>query len=227
MADDDLAWDAEEYVAPDLKLTNEFGEEIVKKVDEDEEKKAAEAAAAAQAASQQKQAKEKAKKQQQKANLEKLAEEAKVLTPQELEERQRNSDLALAREAFGIQESSSSAGSIDSFEPKSKEDFDQLVRLISAKLATFEKNEHYHEFLSALFTDLCVKLDSEQIRHYARNLSSLGEQRHKDEKEREKAKQPKSKKKAALVPKKAGGDLEDIITADSQGYNDYDDDDFM
>jgi len=226
MADEiEASWDDEEYKPPDLKMTSAYGEEVVKKIDEDEEKKAAEAAAAA--ASQQK---EKAKKQQKGKDKEKAqkdgsaeASEDKILTPQELENLQRASDLAAAAETFGI----SLGDSIDRFEPTSKEGFDNLMKFLSGKLGSFQKNEYYHDFLSNLFTDLCVKLDSEHIRRYGKELTALGAEKLKEEKEKEKAKQPKSKKKPTLINKKAG-DLDDVV-GDSQGYNDYggDDEDFM
>jgi len=223
------AWDDEEFVAADLKVVNEYGEEVKVKLDEDEQKKAAEVAAAA--AASQHQAKEKSKKQKGKEKSDKEpsaeASEAKQLTPQELEDLQRSSDLAAAAETFGFGLSnSSSEDTIDRLQPKSKEEFDTFLKHLSNKIGSYQKSEHYYDFLSSLFTDLCVKLDSEHIRRYGKELSALGAEKLKEEKEKQKQ---KSKKKPTLVSKKAAtGDLDDVVG--EGGYNDFDgadDDDFM
>jgi len=230
MAEEDLgAWDDEDFTPQDLKITSAMGEEVVRKLNEEEEKKA-EAVAAAAAASQ---PKEKTKKQKpkDKADKEGSAEvvASKQLTPQEIEDLQRRSDLAAAADTFGISLSNSSSEDIgDRFRitPKSKEDFDSLVSLLSKTIGNYPKNEHYYDFLSNLFTDLCVKLDSEHTRRYAKELSALGAEKLKEEKEKEKQKQPKSKKKPTLVSKKVS-ELEDVV-GEGQEFNDYgDDDDFM
>jgi len=221
-------WDDDDYKAPDLKVVSEYGEEVIRKLDEDEVKKQAEAAAAA-AASQQ-QAKEKSKKQKGKEKSDKEpsveAGEGKQLTPQELENIQRAADLAVAAETFGVGLSnSSSEDNIDRFQPQSKEEFETFLKYLSSKIGSYQKSEHYYDFLSSLFTDLCVKLDSEHIRRYGKEISALGAEKLKEEKEKQKQ---KSKKKPTLVSKKAAtGDLDDVVG--EGGYNDFggDDEDFM
>jgi len=224
MADDLGDWDDEDYAPPDVKVVTALGEEVVKKLDEDEKK--AEAAAAAPSQQKEKTKKDKKGKDKDKAQKEDSAEVAadgKVLTQKELEDIQRASDLAVAAETFGIQ---LEATFDRAAEPTTKEGYDNLLKFLSEKLGSFSKNENYYDFLSGLFTELCVKLDSEHIRRYGKELTALGAEKLKEEKEKEKAKQPKSKKKPTLVTKKAG-DLDDVV-GETQGYVDYgDDEDFM
>jgi len=226
MAEEDLgAWDDEDYAPPDLKVTGAYGEEVVKKLDEDEKKPEPVAPAAQKDKSKKPKGKDKDKdKGQKEGSLEAGIIDAKPMTPQELEDLQRASDLAAAAEIFGTQ----LENTIDLAEPTSKEDYDKLLKFLSGKLGSFSKNELYFDFLSNLFTDLCVKLDSEHIRRYGKELTALGAEKLKEEKEKEKAKQPKSKKKPTLINNKKAGDLDDVV-GDSQGFADYggDDEDFM
>ncbi|XP_017314240.1 eukaryotic translation initiation factor 3 subunit J-B [Ictalurus punctatus] len=154
------------------------------------------------------------------------------LTPEEqaaeklrLQKLQEESDLALAREAFGVDTTTTnSASGIEAMCPSTKEDFVVFEKLIRDKITLFEKSVHYSNFLESLFRELCISLELDDLRRINNSLSVLLTEKQKQEKE--KAKGTKKKKKLVL----AGGGLkakmkdafEDYGDIDG-GYNEYED----
>ncbi|KAF4090912.1 hypothetical protein AMELA_G00031020 [Ameiurus melas] len=155
------------------------------------------------------------------------------LTPEEqaaeklrVQKLQEESDLALAREAFGVDTTTTnSASGIEAMCPSTKEDFVAFEKLLRDKITPFEKSVHYSNFLESLFRELCISLELDDLRRINNSLSVLLTEKQKQEKE--KAKGTKKKKKLVL----AGGGLkakmkdafEDYGDVDAGGYNEYED----
>ncbi|XP_027009930.1 eukaryotic translation initiation factor 3 subunit J-B isoform X1 [Tachysurus fulvidraco] len=174
-------------------------------------------------------------KEKENEELKKRIEESQAapeLTPEELaaeklrvQKLQEESDLALAREAFGIDTTTTnSASGIEAMCPSTKEDFLAFEKALKDKITQFEKSVHYSSFLESLFQELCISLEVEDLKKINNSLSVL--QTEKQKQEREKAKGAKKKKKIVL----AGGGLKakkkddfDDYGEFEGGYNDYED----
>ena len=111
-------------------------------------------------------------------NRPKTAEEilADKLEKQRLQE---ESDLRLAKEAFGT-----GTGSDVSFDVSlsSKNDFDAFKKNLVDKLATVEKSPHYVAFLENMFRELCVSLQADDIKRISNNLNALWNEKVKAQK---------------------------------------------
>uniref|UniRef100_A0A5S6QQT9 Uncharacterized protein n=1 Tax=Trichuris muris TaxID=70415 RepID=A0A5S6QQT9_TRIMR len=143
----------------------------------------------------------------------------KQLTQKELEEIQKKSDLAIARETFNMGPDTSDALSSLSG------DFDAMRKIIVEKVSEAQSKEGYVEFIEKLFHDLCANMPSESVRKIARNLSVLSSEISKIEKEKHK---PKPRKKNTIAKLSRGGDFMDELKAGmDDAYEYYDDEDFM
>ncbi|XP_072527259.1 eukaryotic translation initiation factor 3 subunit J-B [Salminus brasiliensis] len=155
-----------------------------------------------------------------------------VLTPEEeaaeklrLQKLQEESDMALAREAFGVESAvTNSASGIEAMHPSTKDDFVVFEKLLKDKISQFENSVHYSSFLESLFRELCISLEVDDLKKISSSLSVLLSEKQKQEKE--KAKGTKKKKKTVL----AGGGLKAKLKDDLDdygdfggGYNDYED----
>ncbi|KAI4871924.1 hypothetical protein NFI96_017913 [Prochilodus magdalenae] len=148
------------------------------------------------------------------------------LTPEEmaaeklrLQKLQEESDMALAREAFGVETAvtTNSASGIEAMCPSTKEDFVVFEKLLKDKISQFEKSVHYSSFLESLFRELCISLEVEDLKRISNSLSVLLTEKQKQEKE--KNKNTKKKKKTVL----AGGGLKAKLKDDFGDYGDYND----
>ncbi|KAL4669145.1 hypothetical protein H8959_007699, partial [Pygathrix nigripes] len=81
-------------------------------------------------------------------------EEPKVLTPEEqladklrLKKLQEESDLELAKETFGV---NNTVFGIDAMNPSSRDDFTEFGKLLKDKITQYEKSLHYARFLEVL-----------------------------------------------------------------------------
>lgn len=162
--------------------------------------------------------------QESQANTELTAEEqaAEKLRLQQLQE---ESDMALAREAFGVENvTTNSASGIEAMCPSTKEDFVIFERMLRDKISQSEKSVHYSSFLESLFRELCISLEMDDLKRINNSLSVLLVEKQKQEKE--KAKGTKKKKKLILagggLKAKQKDDLDDYGHFDG-GYNEYDD----
>ncbi|XP_026864726.2 eukaryotic translation initiation factor 3 subunit J-B [Electrophorus electricus] len=143
-----------------------------------------------------------------------------------LQKLQEESDMALAREAFGVETTATthSASRIEAMCPSTKDDFVAFEKLLRDKISQFDKSVHYCSFLESLFRELCISLEVDDLRKISNSLSVLLSEKQKQEKE--KAKGTKKKKKNVLagggLKAKQKDDLDDYGDFDG-GYNDYED----
>ncbi|ESN93597.1 hypothetical protein HELRODRAFT_180686 [Helobdella robusta] len=153
-------------------------------------------------------------------------EERKQLTPKELMEEkmkrqkiQEEADLALAIEAFGLdkddEQKNKKTGEIESFEPNTKEDFDQLKMLLKNKLIKYEKSPLYVSFLESLFRDLVLGVEADNVRKLSTTLTALYNEKLKISKTKPKK---KNLKKASLVM-----EANTLENYDDDAAYDYDD----
>ncbi|KAA0724253.1 Eukaryotic translation initiation factor 3 subunit J-A [Triplophysa tibetana] len=150
------------------------------------------------------------------------------LTPEEeqaeklrVKKLQEDSDLELAKEAFGVV--TNNVTGIDAMSPSSKEDFTEFERLLKEKISPYEKSIHYSNFLESLFRDLCISLEIDDLKKINNSLTVLLSEKQKQEKQNK-----GKKKKKGVVP--AGGfkaklkdDLADYGEFDGGYAQDYED----
>ncbi|XP_074632580.1 eukaryotic translation initiation factor 3 subunit J-A-like isoform X2 [Acropora palmata] len=136
------------------------------------------------------------------------------------------SDLELAKQAFGVQDVSESK-SIDGMNPSTKEDFEELSKLIVGKLSNYQSSAEYLPFLETLFRDLCVSLDAEEIKRLGSAINILSTEKLKATQKTKKSK--KATKKVTLAGSSAKAGRRDNFDAFGGGNYDYGDefDDFM
>ncbi|KAM3625689.1 uncharacterized protein V6R79_016113 [Siganus canaliculatus] len=157
--------------------------------------------------------------------------EQEELTPEEqaaeklrLKKLQEDSDLELAKDAFGVSSTSNSVTGIDAMCPSSKEDFTEFEKLLKEKISQFEKSVHYSSFLDSLFRELCISLEVDDLKKVSNSLSVLLSEKQKQEKQNK-----GKKKKKGVVP---GGGLkaqlrDDLDYAQFDGGYAQDYEDFM
>ncbi|XP_075063618.1 eukaryotic translation initiation factor 3 subunit J [Mixophyes fleayi] len=134
---------------------------------------------------------QKKKQEELKKRLEEPEEPVEVSSEEQLAEKlrlkqlQEESDLELAKEAFGVV----SVTGIDAMNPSSREDFAEFGKLLKEKITQHEKSVHYAGFLEALLRDVCISLEVEDLKKISNSLTVLCSEKQKQEK------QNKSKKK--------------------------------
>ncbi|XP_016342268.1 eukaryotic translation initiation factor 3 subunit J-A isoform X1 [Sinocyclocheilus anshuiensis] len=136
---------------------------------------------------------------------EELAEKLRVKKLQE------DSDLELAKEAFGVV--SNNVTGIDAMSPSTKEDFTEFERLLKEKISSYEKSIHYSSFLETLFRDLCLSLEVEDLKKISNSLTVLLSEKQRQEK----ANKGKKKKKGVLP----GGGLKATMKDDLADYGEF------
>uniref|UniRef100_A0A8C0IA29 Eukaryotic translation initiation factor 3 subunit J n=1 Tax=Bubo bubo TaxID=30461 RepID=A0A8C0IA29_BUBBB len=114
-------------------------------------------------------------------------EEHKELTPEEqladklrLKKLQEESDLELAKETFGV----NNTCGIDAMNPSSKDDFTEFGKLLKEKITQYEKSLHYASFLEALVRDVCISLEIDDLKKITNTLTVLCSEKQKQEKVR-------------------------------------------
>lgn len=203
--------------------------------DDDEEEKKEEVKQEPKPVKKKKTIAEKIKEKEEKAKQEKLArmeemkrmeEDDKDLTPEEqLEEKlrrqrlQEESDLELAKDAFGVTDIPGQK-TIDNFLPSNKDEFLELSNMIVQKLAKLELCSDYQLFLETLIRDCCAGLEAEDIKRISTILNSLVNEKQKLNKV------AKGKKKTGAASKKtlaSGKGVKDDMDYDDGYYNEFDD----
>lgn len=133
---------------------------------------------------------------QKKKKLQKIAEkerkereermDSKPKTPEEILaeklERQRlqeESDLLLAKEAFG---DGKAANNVLEMSLQTREDFDAFRKALVDKLLVYDKSVHYVNFLESLFRELCVSIESDDIKRLNGSLTALFNEKVKAQK---------------------------------------------
>lgn len=170
------------------------------------------------------------KKKKQKALKEKLMQkELEMQRPKTQEElladkleRQRlqeESDLALAKDAFGIDAAESESSSVLSgIQLASRSDFEGFRKALSSKLSPFVRSPHYVPFLEELFRELAVGLEADDIKKLDTVLTTIFNEKIKLQKQMTKGKKG-AKKNAQEIRMERDGDY---------SYNNYDEfDDFL
>ena len=118
-------------------------------------------------------------------------------------------------------------GGLAVFKPVTKANFDLLRDTLVSLVGANTKKPHYNMFLQETMRALAKELPSEQIRLLASKLTTLANEKQKEEKDATKG----GKKKGGAATKKAGlaGAGKEIDRVDTHTYDDaYDDfDDFM
>ena len=104
------------------------------------------------------------------------------------EQLQKESDLKLAMESFGLNEMG-----LDVLPLASRDDFDDFRKSLVDKMRVAEKSVHYVNFLEATFRDLCAALEPEDIKRIGSSLITLSNEKLKA------AKNVKKKKKGAAI----------------------------
>jgi len=145
------------------------------------------------------------------------------LTPEEIQKLQEESDLRVAMETFGVvsvAETSTALG-IDTMNPSTREEFDELQEAISKKVQSFAKSPHFPSFAEELIRNICVNLTSQDLKKLKTTVENMFLEKSKAEKG-DKTKKSKGKGKVKL---KVEGDH---ALVNEYSYGDYDDfDDFM
>uniref|UniRef100_A0A672S6E8 Eukaryotic translation initiation factor 3 subunit J n=1 Tax=Sinocyclocheilus grahami TaxID=75366 RepID=A0A672S6E8_SINGR len=161
--------------------------------------------------------KENVQRQKQEELLKQLqeSESSTELTPEEeklrVKKLQEDSDLELAKEAFGVV--SNNVTGIDAMSPSTKEDFTEFERLLKEKISSYEKSIHYSSFLETLFRDLCLSLEVEDLKKISNSLTVLLSEKQRQEK----ANKGKKKKKGVLP----GGGLKATMKDDLADYGEF------
>lgn len=200
--------------------------------DEDEEKKDGDASASTQP-SEQKAYQRKKKKladriaEKQAAKLKAQEEEKRVLTPEEqlsekLRQRklQEESDLKLAKEAFGT----SDMTGIDAMFPETEEEYKEFEEALKNKITYFDKSKHYVSFIEKLFTDIVLTLETEDVRKVGTCITTIYQEKQKQQRE---LKKKEKKKIKVTIKSERDGDFGDLAAASSGHYDDLYDEDFI
>lgn len=120
-------------------------------------------------------------------------------------------DLQHAKDLFGSARNSS-AGGLDSFEPKSLKDHEELARMVAQQyLLPHSKNQHYKTLLKALLKQTCQPVSLQEVKDLETCIAGIKSDKLKEEKAAKDAKKVAGKKKNVNVGSKGG----------SAGLDDY------
>lgn len=161
-------------------------------------------------------AKEAAEKEE---NREKTKEE-KYAEAERLRKIQEESDLKLAKEAFGVESSG-----IDAMFPETEEDFNKFRDALKSKITSFSSSKNYGTFIEKLMQDLIIDLNIDDLKKVSTSTSSFFHEKQRLQKEQEKKKKKKSK---GIVTMERDSDFNDIAAAGRGDFDDsYYDEDFI
>jgi len=160
-----------------------------------------------------------------------------VLDPREKarkdKERELNSDLSNATELFGAAAlggtSSSELNSIISFQPRTKEDFQELSRLIiEYTIKRHQSKPLYAAFVEHHAREMAMPLKDVEVRKVASGLTTLANEKQKEQRDKASG---KKKPKAATRPGLAAAKLSNKLDTNlyDEALDDFGDnaDDFM
>lgn len=144
---------------------------------------------------------------------------AEKLRQQKLQE---EADLKVAVETFGISAESSMGSGLDAMNPSTKEEFEEFSKALVKKIIPFSSSQHFPFFAEELIRNMCVAMNSADMKKLKNTLDNLQLEKAKIEKG-DKAKKNKGKGKAKL---RIEG--ESAIVNEYSAYGDMDEyDDFM
>jgi len=125
----------------------------------------------------QREAKEKAEKERKQKERElmnkKLTPEEQLALKLEQQKLQQQADLNLAMEAFGVSKSKSTSINLDEHRLASKEDFAKFRSNLVSKLSEVASEPYYAMFLEDLFRDLCVPIETDDLKKISSSLTAL------------------------------------------------------
>ncbi|XP_064609121.1 eukaryotic translation initiation factor 3 subunit J-A-like [Liolophura sinensis] len=148
-----------------------------------------------------------------------LSAEEKLAEKLRIQKIQKDADLKVARETFGI-----SASGLDSFQPETQEEFVKFSEALTEKILTFQPSPCFSGFLEKLFTDLALSLETEDVKKFGGLLNNIYHEKNRLSKQEQDAKKKKKKSKATIRVGKSD-DLDDLVAAAaSPGNYGYDDD---
>ncbi|XP_060063660.1 eukaryotic translation initiation factor 3 subunit J-like [Ylistrum balloti] len=230
------AWDAEDFDvnAGFSSTTDAWAGEDAEEVkdsweDEEEEKKESADPKASETKAFQRKKKKLADRiaEKQAAKIKAQEEEQRVLTPEEelsekLRQRklQEESDLKLAKEAFGT----SDITGIDAMFPETEEEYKEFEEALKNKITYFDKSKHYVSFIEKLFTDIVVTLETEDVKKVGSCITTIYQEKLKQQKE---LKKKEKKKMKVTIKSERDGDFGDLAAASSGHYDDLYDEDFI
>ena len=91
-------------------------------------------------------------------------------------------DLQHAKDLFGSARNSS-AGGLDSFEPKSLKDHEELARMVAQQyLLPHSKNQHYKTLLKALLKQTCQPVSLQEVKDLETCIAGIKSDKLKEEK---------------------------------------------
>lgn len=147
----------------------------------------------------------------------------KEMTPEEkLAERLRRqklveaSDLENTKELLGVMDISS----IDAMDPETKHEFEKFEAALSKKISFYNKSEHFPNLVEELTRNLCVHLQSADIRKIKMNLDNMYIEKTKLEKGDKPKKKGKGKAKLKLEGDSAVFDEYSAYSIDDN-YDDF------
>jgi len=129
---------------------------------------------------------------------------------------QEESELLMVKQAFGQAE-------IDTADPMTKDDFDELRKKLVQDLRRFEKRAPFEDFVEDMVQDLCLSLPSKRLKKVKTCVEALYFEKAKTEKAATSTKSAKGK--TGKVKLNVGGDR-DMLSAYG-GAEDDDLEDFM
>ncbi|KAJ7322015.1 Eukaryotic translation initiation factor 3 subunit J, partial [Desmophyllum pertusum] len=129
------------------------------------------------------------------------------------------SDLEIAKQAFGVKDDTGSK-SIDEMNPRTKDEFVELGQLLVGKLSNYESSADYVPFLEMLFRDLCTSLEADDVKRLGSAINILSSEKLKAQKAK---KGKKSTKKATISGTSAKAGRKDDLDAFGTGSYDYGD----
>lgn len=142
------------------------------------------------------------------------------LTAQELrdkklaeEKAQKESDLKLTKQMLGMEDKDIAL----EFPLNTQEDFDTFHRNLVHKLWCYDKSPHYYNLLEKLFRDLCVPLDTDELKSLSSTVNALFNEKVKVNKNKPKKKSTKGlalKVERSQINDRADGfmdELDDIM----------------
>ncbi|XP_074650139.1 eukaryotic translation initiation factor 3 subunit J-A-like [Tubulanus polymorphus] len=112
-------------------------------------------------------------------------ESKRKLTPEEmLEEKlrrqklQEESDLQIAKDAFGVTEKSDKSG-IDAMDPTSIEEFDAFETALKNKIIKYENSVCYVGFVDSLIRDITAGMDADDLKKITSSLNAIVNEKQK------------------------------------------------
>ncbi|XP_062611301.1 eukaryotic translation initiation factor 3 subunit J-A-like [Saccostrea cucullata] len=132
---------------------------------------------------------------------------------------QKEADLKLAKEAFGVE-----ITGIDTMYPETEEEYNKFEDALKTKISFFEKSKYYVPFLEKLFTDLVVSLECDDVKKLGATLNTVFHEKQRQQKEQDKK---KKNKKKIVIKAERDNDFGDLAAASTGEYNDFYDDDFI